>query len=65
MLQYVDLESTYQFLHATIGRLEAAGARSHFHLDPAAHDERVVAAVTSLVDARIRMENGRPSVRTR
>lgn len=65
MLQYVDLKTAYEFLHTTIGRLEAAGARSHFHIDPAAHDEQAVATVTSLVDARIRIENGSSDVNTR
>ncbi|MFB6311260.1 MAG: hypothetical protein ABEH64_08795 [Salinirussus sp.] len=65
MLQYIDLRTAYQFLHTTTGRLTAAGAKSHFHLDPAAHDDQTIAAITSLFDARIRIDNGQPEIRTR
>jgi hypothetical protein len=53
MLQYVDFETAYEFLHAITGQIHAAGARAHFHIDPNAHDEKQVAGITSLVDARV------------
>jgi hypothetical protein len=53
MLQYVDFETAYEFLHAVTGQVHAAGARAHFHIDPEAHDEQHVAAITSLFDARV------------
>lgn len=53
MLQYVELERAYTFLSSLLGGLWSAGARAHFHLDPAAHDDRTVAVVTSLFDARV------------
>jgi len=34
MLQYVDYETAYEFLHAVTGQVHAAGARVHFHVDP-------------------------------
>lgn len=64
MLQYVGFDTAYEFLHAVTGQIYAAGARSHFHIDPAAHDDSDVAAITSLFDARVSLD-GEPSVRTR
>jgi hypothetical protein len=64
MLQYVDLKTAYEFLHAITGQIHAAGAQSHFHIDPDAHDERHVASITSLFDAKVSLGGG-PSVRTR
>lgn len=53
MLQYVETERAYTFLNSLLGHLWRADATAHFHLDPAAHDDRTVAAVTSLFDARV------------
>ena len=53
MLQYVDVETAYEFLHAITGQFHAAGARAHFHIDPEAHDPIQVDAITSLMDARV------------
>jgi hypothetical protein len=53
MLQYVDFETAYEFLHAITGQVHAAGARAHFHIDPEAHDEKQVAGITSLFDASV------------
>lgn len=65
MLQYVEFETAYQFLHATAGRFYAADARAHYHIDPAAHDPMHVAGITSLMDAAVTVENGEAVVRTR
>ncbi len=64
MLQYVELQTAYEFLHAITGQIHAAGARSHFHIDPNAHDDQHVASITSLFDAKISLE-GEPTVRKR
>jgi len=64
MLQYVDYETAYEFLHAVTGQVHAAGARAHFHVDPSAHDQQDIAAITSLFDASVSLD-GDPEVRTR
>lgn len=64
LLQYVDFETAYEFLHAVAGQVYAADARAHFHIDPEAHDEQHVAGIASLFDARIEPA-GEPTVRTR
>ncbi|MFC7045405.1 hypothetical protein ACFQH6_08300 [Halobacteriaceae archaeon GCM10025711] len=51
LLQYSDLQRTFRFLHVLTGRLTAADARAHFHLDPDAHDDQTIATLTSLFDS--------------
>lgn len=66
LLQYVDLETAYEFLHALTGQLYSTGATSHFHIDPSAHDQRTIDTLLSLFDAEVRLaENGTADVRTR
>ena len=66
MLQYVDFETAYEFLHALTGQLYAADARAHYHIDPGAHDPQQVEGITSLFDAAVTVEDGgEVSVRTR
>ncbi|MEF8783789.1 MAG: hypothetical protein V5A39_12585 [Haloarculaceae archaeon] len=63
MLQYVDFETAYEFLHTVTGQIHATGARAHFHIDPGAHDEQHVAAITALFDASVTVDTGQ--IRTR
>ncbi len=65
MLQYVDFETTYEFLHAVTGQIHAANARAHFHIDPEAHNPEHVAGLTSLFDARVTVESDSYTVTTR
>jgi len=65
LLQYVDLETAYEFLHALTGQLYSAGAVSHFHIDPSAHDEETVDTLLSLFDASVELGGDEPKVRTR
>ena len=51
LLQYAEVERVYRFLHVLTRRLSTAGASAHFHLDPAAHDERTVARLSALFDS--------------
>jgi hypothetical protein len=51
LLQYAETDRAYRFLHSLTDRLAAVGAAGHFHLDPAAHDERTVARLSSLFDS--------------
>jgi hypothetical protein len=57
MLQYVDFETAYEFLHTLTGRIHAADARAHYHVDPAAHDPAAVAALASLMDAVVDLDD--------
>lgn len=66
LLQYVDLRDAFRFLHLLTGRLKAVDATAHYHMDPAAHDEREVNTLKSLFDAVVEAdENDEWTVRTR
>jgi hypothetical protein len=51
LLQYVDLQTIYKFLHVLTGRFETVDARAYFHLDPSAHDQATVSTLKSLFEA--------------
>jgi hypothetical protein len=66
MLQYVEVETAYEFLHAITGQLYAADARAHFHIDPTAHDRMTVDSIASLFDAVVEFDDGPdPTIRKR
>ena len=66
LLQYVELETAYEFLHIITGRMAKTDAFAHFHMDPDAHDDQTVAIITSLMDAVVETDDGGDhEVRTR
>lgn len=65
LLQYVDLKRAFRFLHVVVNRVEGVGAAGHYHMDPAAHDERTVATLASVFDAVARHEDGEWTFTTR
>jgi len=65
LLQYVDVERAFRFLHVLTGRFDEAGARAHFHLDPGAHEPREVNTLKPLFDAVVAFEDGEWTARTR
>ena len=64
-LQYADYADIYEFMHALTGRLRAVGARTHVHINPIAHDEQVLAGLSTLFDARVDVTGGTLSVVSR
>ncbi len=65
MLQYVDLDTAYEFLHVILGRIQAVDAVAHFHMDPGAHDQQTVATITSLFDAAVEPTDDGHTIRRR
>ncbi|WP_254839938.1 DUF835 domain-containing protein [Natronomonas marina] len=63
LLQYVDREQVFQFVHSLAERCAESSASMHFHLDPAAVDERTVSALSTLMDAVVRVEDDEVRVR--
>ncbi|GAB3680106.1 hypothetical protein GCM10028857_02380 [Salinarchaeum chitinilyticum] len=57
LLQYVDLDTAFEFLHVFVGRLNRHDAVGHFHMDPGAHDDQLVAQVASLVDGQLALDD--------
>ncbi|WP_299268029.1 DUF7504 family protein [Halorientalis sp.] len=56
LLQFVELERAFQFLHVVTGRVRSAGAVGHYHLDPEAHDEQTLETVRGLFDAVVEVD---------
>ncbi|GAB3317864.1 RAD55 family ATPase [Haloplanus salinarum] len=67
LLQYVDAERAFSFLHVLSRRTSAAGYLGVYSLDPTTHEDRFVNVVTSIFDAAIelREEDGTREIRVR
>lgn len=65
LLQYVELETAYEFLHIITGRLAAVDAVAHFHMDPGAHDDQTVESIVSLMDAVVEIDDDGHHIRSR
>lgn len=65
MLQYVELQTAYEFLHVLTGRLYASDAVAHLHMDPSAHDDQTVESIASLCDAVVELRDDERHVRCR
>lgn len=51
LLQYVDLQTAFKFLHVFTGRIANIDGVAHFHIDPDAHDTQTINTLKSLFDA--------------
>ncbi|WP_327054195.1 helix-turn-helix transcriptional regulator [Halomicrococcus gelatinilyticus] len=51
MLEYVDFDTAFRYLHVLTHRVQAAGAVGYYQLDPAVHDPETVDTLTTLFDA--------------
>ncbi len=65
LLQYVDEDLAFRFLHSLTGQIAGYGARAHYLLDPNAHDDRTVATMTELFDATVELAEDGWTIRTR
>ena len=63
LLQYTDREQAFQFVHTLGERCAESAAAMHFHLDPAAVDERTVATLSLPMDAVVDVDGGDVTVR--
>jgi KaiC/GvpD/RAD55 family RecA-like ATPase len=55
LLQYVDAERAFSFLHVLSRRTSAAGYLGVYSIDPTTHEDRFVNVVTSIFDAAIEL----------
>lgn len=58
LLEYVDRETAFKFLHALSSRVRAEGARAHFHIDGAAHGEETISLFSTLFDVVVEPSDG-------
>lgn len=63
LLQYADPEAVFQFVHSLAERCAEASASMHFHLDPAAVEDQTFTALSTLMDAVVRVEDDAVQVR--
>ncbi|WP_338742144.1 RAD55 family ATPase [Haloplanus salilacus] len=55
LLQYVDSERAFSFLHVLSRRASAAGYLGVYSIDPTTHEDRFVNVVTSIFDAVVEL----------
>lgn len=65
LLDAVDTQTAFRFLHVVTGRFDSIGATAHYHLDPARFDERTVNTIKALFDAAVERVDGEWVVRSR
>jgi hypothetical protein len=53
LLQFVDVQSAFKFLHMFTGQLREAGAIGHFHIDPNAHDAQTISRLKPAFDEEL------------
>jgi len=58
LLQYVDTDQAFRFLHVLTDQLEEAGACTHFHMDPGAHDDETIQTLQTVFDGVYEFEDG-------
>jgi hypothetical protein len=56
LVHAVDSESVFRFLNVLLGRVRSGGVRAHYHIDPGAHDEELLATYRPLFDETLRFE---------
>lgn len=50
VLEYVDPETAFQFLHVVLSRVRTSGASGFYHIDSRAHDQRTIVQLSTLFD---------------
>lgn len=65
LLQYVDLQRAFRFLHVLTGRVRATDGLAHYHLDPTAHDERTTNTLKTLFDGLAEWDGASWQIRNR
>lgn len=57
VLQYVETERLFKFLHILLRKLESVNAYGQFQIDPKAHDQETVRIFLSLFDSLIEIDS--------
>jgi hypothetical protein len=65
LLEYAARESVFKFVHVLKGRIDAADAVAHYHMDPSAHAPQEVSTFKTLADAVVEVEDGEWTVASR
>ncbi|WP_244605296.1 helix-turn-helix transcriptional regulator [Halorussus halobius] len=57
LLEYVDFDTAFRYLHILTHRVQAADAIGFYHMDPDIHDEETVNALKTLFDAVVEVSD--------
>lgn len=57
LLEYVDFDTAFRYLHILTHRVQAADAIGFYHMDPDIHDEETVNALKTLFDAVVEVND--------
>lgn len=63
LLQYVDEQTAFKFVHMATSQFQAADAVAHFHLDSEAHSPETEATFRTLFDAVVEVDSGTVTAR--
>jgi len=55
LLEYVDFDTAFRYLHILTHRVQAANAIGFYHMDPDIHDEETINTLKTLFDANFAM----------
>jgi hypothetical protein len=58
LLQYVDVNQAFQFLHVLTDQFDEANAFAHFHMDPGAHEDETIQTIKAVFDGVYTVEDG-------
>lgn len=56
LLEHVDSDRAYKFLHLLAGRVGSVDGRGYYRLDPSAHDDQSLAVVRELADSVVDLD---------
>lgn len=56
LLEHVDADRAYKFLHLLAGRVGSVNGRGYYRLDPSAHDDQSLAVVRELADSVVDLD---------
>jgi len=60
LLEYVDVETAFDFLHVVLSRVRRTGARGVYHIDADVHDPATVVKLSTLFDLVVQFDRNRP-----
>lgn len=60
LLEFVDDETAFDFLHVVLSRVRRSGARGVYHIDADVHDEETVVKLSTLFDLVVEFDGSDP-----
>lgn len=61
LLEYVDEETAFDFLHVVLSRVRRSGARGIYHIDGSVHDEETIVKLSTPFDLVVEFDRTQPT----